>query len=129
MILSKETSKKCVKPPLPISSLRNLEDIMGERVKAIIPDISTAPASEKANSVNSAPVNPPIKPIGRKTATSVMDMAITGMPSSLAPIRAASIGFLPSSICLLTFSTTMIASSTTSPIARTMARRVSKFIE
>ncbi len=94
-----------------------------------MPEISTAPASEKANSVNNAPVKPPIKPIGRKTATRVVDMAIIGIPSSLAAISAASTGFFPSSICLLMFSTTIIASSTTKPMARTKASRVKRLIE
>ena len=37
---------------------------MGDSVKAIIAEITTAPANVNANSVNNAPVNPPIKPMG-----------------------------------------------------------------
>ena len=36
----------------------------GDSVSAITPDTTTAPASVKANSLNSEPVSPPIRPIG-----------------------------------------------------------------
>ena len=67
--------------------------------------------------------------MGKYTATSVSVIAITGRATSLAPISAASRGCLPSSICRCTFSTTTIASSTTSPIAITIASSVSRLIE
>ncbi len=38
---------------------------MGERVSAMTADTVTAAASVKANWVNSAPVRPPWKPMGR----------------------------------------------------------------
>ena len=38
--------------------------IIGESVSAMTPDTTTAPASVKANSRNSAPVRPEVKPIG-----------------------------------------------------------------
>ena len=62
------------------------------------PDTITAPASVKANSRNSAPVSPETKAIGAYTAASVMVMAMTGTEISRAPSRAASNGFMPSSI-------------------------------
>jgi hypothetical protein len=40
------------------------EHIIGVRVSAMIIDTATAPTRVKANSVNSAPVSPPWKPIG-----------------------------------------------------------------
>ena len=54
---------------------------------------------------------------------------MTGRATSLAPIKAASLGCLPSSICRCTFSTTTIASSTTRPIAITIASKVRRLIE
>ena len=52
-----------------------------------------------------------------------------GIPNSRAAMVEASLGVLPSFKCLSTFSTTMMASSTTSPIANTKASSVSKLIE
>jgi hypothetical protein len=43
---------------------RSTEDIIGESVKAMTPETSTAAASVKANSLNSVPVTPPRNPIG-----------------------------------------------------------------
>jgi hypothetical protein len=40
------------------------EDIIGDSVSATIAETVTAPTSVKANSLNSAPVKPPWKPIG-----------------------------------------------------------------
>ena len=40
------------------------EAIIGDSVSATMPETATAPASVNANSVNSAPVRPPWKPIG-----------------------------------------------------------------
>ena len=77
--------------------------------------------------MNSEPVSPPISPMGAYTAASVMVMAITGPATSRAPISAARTGDLPSSICRCTFSTTTMASSTTRPMASTMASSVSRF--
>ncbi len=55
-----------------------------------MPETVTAPASVKANSVNSAPVRPPWKPIGTYTAISTTVIAMIGPPSSRAAISAAS---------------------------------------
>ena len=57
-----------------------------------------------------------------------MVMAMTGPPSSRAPFRLASSGDIPSSMCRWMFSTTTMASSTTSPIASTMASSVSRLM-
>ena len=104
------------------------ELIIGVSVSAITPDSSTAPARVKANSVNSTPVMPPWKPIGRYTAIRVVVIATTGHASSRAPRSAASIGVMPSSMWRWMFSSTMIASSTTIPIASTIANRVSRLM-
>ena len=56
-------------------------------------------------------------------------MAMIGPPSSRAAWMAAGNGFIPSSRWRFTFSTTMMASSTTRPIASTSASSVSRFIE
>ena len=70
-----------------------------------------------------------MKPIGRYTATSVVVIATTGQASSLAPLMAASYGDRPSSTCRWMFSSTMMASSTTIPMASTMASSVSRLME
>ena len=94
----------------------------------MMPDRNTAPASVNANSVNSTPVRPPWKPIGRYTAISVVVIATTGQASSRAPRIEASNGDMPSSMWRWMFSSTMIASSTTMPIASTIASNVSRLI-
>ncbi|MNO96108.1 hypothetical protein D3C76_877700 [compost metagenome] len=105
----------------------NSELITGDRVSATMPDTITAPARVRANSRNSVPVSPPIKPIGAYTAARVRVMAITGPAISRAPASAAATGDLPSSIWRCTFSTTTMASSTTRPMASTIASKVSRF--
>ena len=96
--------------------------MVGVIVSATTPEMITAPASAKANSRKSAPVSPPVKPSGESTAASVSVMAITGPVISFMPRIEASSGVRPSSMWRWMFSTTTMASSTTSPIASTMAR-------
>ena len=55
-------------------------------------------------------------------------MAMTGPAISRAPISAAWIGDLPSSMCRKTFSTTTMASSTTRPMASTIASSVRRLM-
>ena len=55
------------------------------------------------------------------TATSETLMDKTVKPTSPAPWMAAFIGDMPSSMCLETFSSTTIASSTTNPVAMVSA--------
>ena len=92
-------------------------------------EMVTVPTSVNANSVNSAPVRPPMKPMGTYTAISTTAIAMMGFASSRAARIDASKRDMPSSRWRLTFSTTMIASSTTRPIASTMASSVSRLIE
>ncbi|MNM93426.1 hypothetical protein D3C81_1058000 [compost metagenome] len=74
------------------------ELITGDSVSATMPETITAPAKVKANSRNSVPVSPPIKPMGAYTAARVRVMAITGPAISRAPANAAATGVCPSSM-------------------------------
>ena len=65
-------------PPPALCALRSREHIIGEMVSATRPEMATAPASVSANSRNSEPVTPVVKPIGANTAASVMVMAMIG---------------------------------------------------
>ena len=103
--------------------------IIGVIVSATMPEMMTAPASVTANSRNSAPVRPPVKPSGASTAASVSVMATTGPVISRMPTIAACIGDRPSSMWRWMFSTTTMASSTTRPIASTMASSDRRLIE
>ena len=60
-----------------------------------MPEITTAPASVNANSLNRLPVRPPENPIGAYTANSVIVIAMIGTASSRAPTEAASIAGMP----------------------------------
>ena len=102
---------------------------MGESVTAMMPEMMTDPASVKANSRNRVPVRPCVKPIGAYTAASVIVIDTIGTKISFMPTMAASTGFSPSSICRWMFSSTTMASSTTRPMASTMASRVRRLIE
>ena len=93
-----------------------------------MPEMVTAPASVSANSRKSEPVRPPWNAIGAYTAASVMVMEMIGPTSSRAPFSAASTGFNPSRRWRSTFSTTTMASSTTSPTESTMASSVSRLM-
>ena len=66
---------------------------------------------------------------GINTTANVIEVEITAKKISLLPSRAASFKGRPSSIFLNIFSVTTIPSSTTSPVARTMANKVNTFTE
>ena len=70
-----------------------------------------------------------MKPTGRNTATSTVVVAITAKATCFVPRDAATSGGSPRSARRWMFSSTMIASSTTSPIASTSASRVSRLME
>ena len=110
-------------------ALSIFEHIIGDRVSAMIPDTNTAPARVNANSLNREPVIPPISAIGAYTAPRVSVIAITGTAISRVPMMAARNGDSPSLMWRSTFSRTTIASSTTRPMASTIARSVIKFHE
>ena len=81
------------------------------------------------NSRNSLPTKPSKKMSGRKTAASVIEIEITAIKISFEPFIAASSGDKPSSIFLKIFSVTTIPSSTTKPVASTIASNVNTFTE
>ena len=58
-----------------------------------------------------------------------MEIEITAKNISLEPLIAASMGVIPSSTFLKMFSVTTIPSSTTNPVASTMASKVNTLIE
>ena len=109
---------------------RILAHSIGVSVSATKPEITTAPATAMPNSLRSRPVDPRRNPSGVNTATSAIVVAITANPISLVPLTAACSGFsFSSSWCRNAFSSTMIASSTTMPIAMVSARSVKLLIE
>ena len=109
-------------------SLSNFEPIIGDRVRATMPETITAPANVNANSRKSAPVSPPWIATGVYTAASVMVIAMMGPTSSRAASSAARIGVAPICKWRSTFSTITMASSTTNPTESTIASKVSRLI-
>ena len=75
--------------------------------------------------MKSRPVRPVANVSGANTAARVRVIAITAKPISLMPLMAACLRGMPSSMCRKMFSSTTMASSTTRPIASTMASSVS----
>ena len=76
------------------------------------------------------PVEPPKKAMGRNTAASTSAMPTSAPVISSIDRIVASFGANPSSLMIRsTFSTTTMASSTSRPIASTMANMVSVLIE
>ncbi len=100
----------------------------GVKVSATNPEIVTDTTMVIANCLYISPLNPPIKATGTNTAPSTKIIAIKAPVTSLIAANAASFGVLPISICRSIFSITIIASSTTIPIARTSPKRVRRFI-
>ena len=92
------------------------------------PDTITAPASVSANSMNRRPVRPVAKASGANTDASVSVIAMTAKAISREPCIAAFLRGMPASMWRKMFSSTTIASSTTSPIASTIASSVSVLI-
>jgi hypothetical protein len=102
---------------------------MGVSVSATNADKATAPASATDNSRNKRPVLPCMKPIGRNTATRTAVVAITAKATWRVPRAAATSLGSPRSARRWMFSSTTIASSTTSPMQSTSASSVSRLIE
>ncbi|MNY15844.1 hypothetical protein D3C86_1490780 [compost metagenome] len=92
-------------------------------------DRPTAKASTKPNSRNRPPSWPGRKESGMKTAASVAVVAMTAKKTSCVPRTAAARGPMPSARRRTIFSSTTMASSTTRPVARTMASSVRIFTE
>ena len=76
------------------------------------------------NGLKNCPITPPIKPMGKKTATAVAVVAMTVKPISFVAEKAAWRGLSPSSMWRMMFSTSMIASSITLPITKAKASNV-----
>ena len=76
-----------------------------------------------ANSWNSRPITPGMKKIGIKTATSETEIEMMVKLTSRAPRKAALNGSSPFSTWRMMFSSTTMASSTTSPTARVRPKR------
>src|SRR5690606_2190159 len=102
---------------------------MGVSVSDTKAEISTADPITTPNSRKRRPTNPSKNITGRKTAASVTEIEITAKKISFDPLIAAEIGDIPSSTFLNIFSVTTIPSSTTKPVAKTMANSVNTVIE
>ncbi len=103
---------------------------MGDRVRATKVEKATAAAIVRANSENSRPTSPCRKAMGTNTATSTTEVATTAKPTCRVPRKAATRRVSPyCSMRRCTFSSTTMASSTTSPMASTRASRVRMLME
>ncbi len=107
----------------------SFEASIGTSVSATRLEKATAAASEMPNSPNSRPSLPGMKEIGTNTATSTTVVATTAKPISRLPSMAANSAGWRCSMRRTMFSSTTIASSTTSPIASTSPSSVSVLIE
>ena len=109
-------------PCPPTSAFKNRLHNIGVSVREIKPEAIIAMLIVTANSRNNRPTIPPINSTGINTATRESVMETIVKPTSFEPFRAASNGFIPSSICRTIFSNITIASSTTKPTQRVSAK-------
>ena len=111
-------------------SVSSVAHSAGVSVIATTPESTTAMVTVTANCRYSWPAMPPRKATGMKTAHSTSTMPITApCTSRIASIEASTGDRCSSRISRSTFSSTTIASSTTMPIASTIANSVSVLIE
>ena len=112
-------------PWCPVAGRSKMAVSAGVSVNATHPDTTTEMAMVMANCLYICPVTPSNMATGINTEHSTSTMAITGPVTSSMAWRDASLASRPVS-CMMrsTFSTTTIASSTTMPMARTMANSV-----
>ena len=101
--------------------LSSREHSVGTRVRAAVVDTIIMMDTIQPSWRNIKPVIPLIIVSGRNTHSIVRVDAITEIPTSDVPCTAASRGFSPRSRCVVTFSSTTIASSTTIPMAMASA--------
>ncbi len=101
----------------------------GVSVRATKPDKQTATATVTENCRYSSPAIPPKKATGMKTELKTRTMATSAPETSCIAVFAASRGFMPLEIKRETFSRTTIASSTTIPMTRVIAKSVSVLSE
>ena len=102
---------------------------MGVNERETNADINTAPATTTPNSRNNLPTKPSKNMMGKNTTAKVIEVESTAKKISFEPLIAASRGLIPSSIFLKIFSVTTMPSSTTKPVASTIANRVNILIE
>ena len=98
-------------------------------VKETNAETKTAPATTTPNSLNKDPTKPCKKITGMNTTAKVIEVDTTAKKISLLPSKAASLIGKPSSNFLKIFSVTTIPSSTTRPVAKTIANKVNTLIE
>ena len=98
-------------------------------VKDTNAETNTAPATTTPNSLNKKPTKPCKNITGINTTANVIEVDTTAKKISLLPSLAASFIGSPSSNFLNIFSVTTIPSSTTNPVANTIASRVNTLIE
>ncbi len=79
------------------SSFRKREHSIGVSVSEMTTDTKMVSVTVTANSRNSRPTMPPISSSGMNTATSDTEIEMMVKPISPAPLKAASIGLMPSS--------------------------------
>ena len=105
-------------------SFHTLES-MGSKVKLTNMEISTAATMVRPNSWKNLPMMPPMKPMGKNTATMDSVVASTASPISWVPSMAAWYAFLPICTWRTMFSRTTMASSISRPTHRLSAISVS----
>ena len=102
---------------------------MGMRVIAAVVDTHTTMVTIQPSSFMKMPIMPGSMVRGTNTATSTSVVAMTDVHTSLVAQMAASRGDSPRSMCLVMFSNTTMASSTTIPIATVREARDMMFSE
>ena len=90
---------------------------MGVSVRAHIMEMVIIIVTIQPSCANITPAIPLTIVNGRNTAIMVSVEATIDSPTSFVPLMAAGLGRPPRSMCVVIFSSTTIASSTTSPIA------------
>ena len=112
-----------------LGSRRNSRAIAGLNVSELNAEKTNEKTIVIANWLYSLPVSPGMNATGTNTAASTRVIVTIGVVISAIAARVASSGCRPRSRYFSTFSTTMIASSTTRPIASTSPQSVSVLIE
>ena len=98
-------------------SLSICEHIIGINVSAAVVDTTIMIHIIQPSCLKSTPAIPLIIVRGKNTASIVSVEAITETATSFVPCTAALLGLEPRSMCVVTFSSTTMASSTTLPMA------------
>ena len=107
--------------PCFVSRLSQREQSIGTKVRAAVVDTIMMIETIQPSWANMMPAMPLIIVSGRNTQSIVSVEAMTEMPTSPVPCTAASLGFSPRAMCVETFSSTTMASSTTMPMAMASA--------